>query len=60
MRPSGATIVGGVAGFPIDHSLSPVIHGAWIAAAGLNATYGRHGPDSPEALVALLARGRAG
>jgi len=60
MRPSSATIVGGVAGFPIDHSLSPVIHGAWIAAAGLNATYGRHGPDSPEAFAALLARGRAG
>ena len=57
---SSTTIVGGVVGFPIDHSLSPVIHGAWIAAAGLDAVYERHGPDSPQAFAALLERGRAG
>ena len=26
------TVRAGVAGHPIDHSLSPLIHGAWIAA----------------------------
>ena len=36
---SGATIVAGVAGSPVAHSLSPVIHNAWIAAAGLDAVY---------------------
>jgi shikimate dehydrogenase len=28
-----------VVGHPITHSLSPLIHGAWIAAAGLDAAY---------------------
>ncbi len=28
-----------VVGHPVSHSLSPVIHGAWIAAAGLDADY---------------------
>ena len=60
MSSGSSTIVGGVVGFPIDHSLSPIIHGAWIAATGLDAVYDRHGPDSPEAFAALLARGRAG
>lgn len=36
---SGAAIVGGVCGQPIKHSMSPVIHNAWIAAAGLDAAY---------------------
>ena len=31
----------GVVGDPIAHSLSPLIHGAWIAAARLDATYER-------------------
>ena len=34
---SGAAAVAGIAGQPIAHSLSPVIHNAWIAAAGLDA-----------------------
>ena len=38
---SGAAVVGGVCGQPIKHSMSPVIHNAWIAAAGL-AVAGRH------------------
>ncbi len=33
------TKVAGVVGNPIGHSLSPVIHGAWIEAAGLDAAY---------------------
>ena len=34
---SGAAIVGGVCGAPIKHSMSPLIHNAWIQAAGLDA-----------------------
>jgi len=36
---TGATAVAGVAGAPVRHSLSPPIHNAWIAAAGLDAVY---------------------
>jgi shikimate dehydrogenase len=32
-------MVAGIAGCPVTHSLSPVIHNAWIAAAGLDAVY---------------------
>ena len=31
-------LIAGVVGWPIAHSLSPLIHGAWIKAAGLNAS----------------------
>lgn len=36
---TGATLVAGVAGAPVRHSLSPIIHNAWIEAAGLDAVY---------------------
>ena len=36
---TGATAVAGVAGSPIGHSLSPLIHNAWIEAAGIDAVY---------------------
>lgn len=36
---TGATVVAGVVGDPVRHSLSPLIHNAWIAAAGLDAVY---------------------
>lgn len=36
---TGATAVAGVAGSPISHSLSPLIHNAWIEASGLDAVY---------------------
>ena len=36
---SGETMVAGVAGRPVRHSLSPLIHSAWIAAADLDAAY---------------------
>lgn len=39
MTITGATIVVGVAGAPVTHSLSPLIHNAWIAAARLDAVY---------------------
>lgn len=37
--PDGEAMVAGVIGRPIAHSLSPVLHNAWIRAAGLNAVY---------------------
>jgi shikimate dehydrogenase len=36
---TGAAIVAGVCGAPITHSMSPLIHNAWIQAAGLDAAY---------------------
>ncbi|MBO9710072.1 MAG: shikimate dehydrogenase [Caulobacter sp.] len=39
MSVTGAAIVAGVCGQPIRHSLSPVLHNAWIAALGLDAAY---------------------
>ena len=33
------TVLYGVVGWPIGHSLSPVMHNAAFAAAGLNAVY---------------------
>ncbi|MGE5359671.1 MAG: type I 3-dehydroquinate dehydratase [Bacteroidales bacterium] len=33
------TAVYGVAGHPVSHSLSPVMHNAWFAAAGVDAVY---------------------
>jgi shikimate dehydrogenase len=35
----GAAQVAGVAGRPVQHSLSPVLHNAWISALNLNAAY---------------------
>lgn len=54
------TVVAGVAGQPIAHSLSPVIHMAWIAAAGLDADYRRFGPDDDAGFEALVGEIRAG
>lgn len=36
---TGRAKVAGVIGSPIDHSLSPRLHGAWIRALGLDAVY---------------------
>jgi len=54
------TAVAGVAGQPIIHSLSPLIHKAWIAAAGLDADYRAFGPDDEAGFAALVGEGRAG
>lgn len=54
------TMTAGVAGQPIAHSLSPLIHGAWIKAAGLDADYRAFGPDDEAGFAALVAEGRAG
>jgi shikimate dehydrogenase len=54
------TMVAGVAGQPIAHSLSPVIHGAWITAAELDAVYERFGPADADGFAALVHQGRSG
>ncbi len=36
---SGQTIVAGVVGLPVRHSLSPLIHNAWLAATEMDAVY---------------------
>lgn len=50
----------GVVGNPIGHSLSPLIHRAWIAAAGLEAAYEPYEPADEAAFLALVDIGRAG
>lgn len=54
------TAMAGVAGQPIVHSLSPLIHTAWIAAAGLDADYRAFGPEDAAAFADLVAAGRQG
>lgn len=54
------TIRAGVAGWPIAHSLSPVIHGAWIRAAGLDAAYAAFAPESDDRFRELVGEVRQG
>jgi shikimate dehydrogenase len=39
MRIGHRTAVAGVVGWPVEHSLSPLIHNAWIQALGIDAVY---------------------
>ena len=59
MRISGATTVAGVVGAPVRHSLSPLIHNAWIEAAGVDGVYVALAPD-PEHFPKLLDGLRGG
>lgn len=54
VRLGGGTHVVGIIGWPVAHSLSPMIHNAAFAAAGLDWTYVPL-PVPPEALPAALA-----
>jgi len=54
------TVVAGVAGRPIGHSLSPAIHGAWLKAAGVDGEYRAFEPADAADFDALIAAGRAG
>lgn len=56
---TGAAVVAGVAGHPVSMSLSPAIHSAWIAAAGLDAVYApfRPAPDGFERFARGLKAG---
>lgn len=59
-RITGAVKVGGIVGNPVAHSLSPVIHNAWIEAAGMDASYVAFSPRDPAGFETLVAAGRAG
>ena len=52
------TRLAGVIGDPVRHSLSPVIHNAWLEAAGIDAAYLAF-PVKPEGFAGLV-RGLAG
>jgi shikimate dehydrogenase len=54
------TLVAGVAGQPIAHSLSPAIQTAWITAAGIDARYEAFAPADAEAFTALVEEVRRG
>lgn len=54
------TLLAGVVGWPIAHSLSPVLHNAWISASGIDGRYDALGPSDPEAFRQLIERGRGG
>lgn len=59
MSLTGAAKVAGVVGQPVKHSLSPRIHGAWIAAAGLDAAYVPFQPPADFAAFVAGLRGGA-
>ena len=48
----------GVIGWPVAHSLSPVLHGYWLNAHGIAGTYEKI-PATPEDFAATIARLRA-
>src|SRR6185437_4516007 len=60
MKPpiSGATVEAGVAGAPVAHSLSPLIHNAWLEAAGIDGVYVAFSP--PADGFTAFARGLGG
>lgn len=57
---TGAAAVAGIAGHPIAHSLSPVMHNAWLAAAGTDGAYVPFPAKDAAGFEALVAAGRAG
>ena len=56
---TGATLVAGVIGRPVRHSLSPIIHNAWLAGAGIDGVYVALSP-APDRLGALIDGLRGG
>lgn len=59
-RITGAARVAGIAGNPVAHSLSPVIHNAWLEAGGVDGAYVPFAPADAAGFEALVAAGRAG
>ncbi|MCV0414518.1 MAG: NAD(P)-binding domain-containing protein [Brevundimonas sp.] len=59
-RITGAAVTGGIAGNPVAHSLSPIIHNAWLEAGGIDAAYLPFAPRDAAGFEALVAAGRAG
>ena len=60
MRITGAALLAGIVGRPVAHSLSPVIHNAWLEAAGMDAVYAAFAPPDEAAFDLLIQAGRAG
>jgi shikimate dehydrogenase len=56
---SGRAIVAGVVGHPVAHSLSPILHNAWLAAAGIDGVYAPFAPG-PDGFARLVAGFRGG
>ena len=59
-RITGAAVTGGIAGNPVAHSLSPIIHNAWLEAGGIDAAYLPFAPRGAAGFDTLVAAGRAG
>lgn len=59
-RITGAALLGGIVGYPVSHSLSPVIHNAWLEAGGIDAAYAAFAPRDAAGFEALVSAGRAG
>jgi len=60
MRITGAALLAGIVGRPVAHSLSPVIHNAWLETAGMDAVYAAFAPPDEAAFDLLIQAGRAG
>ena len=56
---TGATAVAGIIGRPVRHSMSPILHNAWLAAAAIDGVYVPFSP-TPEGLPALITGFRGG
>ncbi len=59
-RITGAALLAGIAGQPVTHSLSPVIHNAWLEAGDIDGAYMPFAPKDAAGFDALVAAGRAG
>lgn len=59
-RITGAARLAGIVGNPVAHSLSPIIHNAWIEALGLDAVYAAFAPRDADGFAILVEAGRAG
>lgn len=57
---TGGALVVGIAGQPVSHSLSPIIHNSWLKAAGVDGAYVPFAPKDAAGFDALVAAGRAG
>lgn len=59
-RITGAALLGGIVGNPVSHSLSPVLHNAWLEAGGIDGAYVAFAPRDAAEFETLVAAGRAG
>lgn len=59
-RITGAALLAGIVGQPVAHSLSPVIHNAWLQAGDIDGAYMPFAPADAAGFDTLVAAGRAG